>query len=604
MVSFQYLRCLLLCALTVALCHSDLLSPRDNQLEAPTVRIDPVLRKALLKALSNLEKESDEKDATTERELFPSSSSTTTTTTESDELLEESTTADRLQGPKVHYTAFTFDGNSSSSDNGGPDDNTIYKTIIVPKTTLSPPKQSPIVVFGDPDPLKEEDIQIETVQLARSVSTSIKANDPTSETKVSDKILALSKSALTSTNAPSAAVSTNPSTSAASTTTTSTTTTTTTEAPVTNADGENIEKVNDVQIHQAPLVAAFTVQQDAQGLAKSVSPIFKQIIDPLPAPLQNQQFRQQQQQPQQQQQQGPPSNNFGLNPYQFALEAQQRELEQRIQYLQAQQRHQEQLYRQQQQQIFFEQRFRAEEEQRLRQRFEQEQQQRFRQSFQQQQQPLPLVRPQQSAGNRPPGQVQIVPSVSLQNNNFHNGLPLDQQLPIRDAGTFKISQEQQLPLVLASAVNFKPKEQSNIIGPGPLQLQSQLQLPHRSFIPFNSQSVSIVPSVSAQLKNNNIEQGLFPPFDNNQHQQLTRVFRHESQPGSSFEQQKSQSIFIPPHANAHNLQQLLFQSGVAGRSNEDLNIITRVLALNHGINAPLSGNFINQNNGGQQRNFL
>lgn len=556
--------------------------PLGNELEAPTVRIDPVLRSALLKALSNLEKESDELGGTTTENFF-------TSTTASEELLEESTSSDRLQAPPaVHFTAFTFDRNSSESD---PDDNTIYKTVIVPKTTLSPPRQAPAVVFSDPDPVKLQDIHIETVQVARSVATSIQANDIKEGSKVSDKVLALSKSALTSTSAPA--------TTTTSSTTTSSTgaptpTTTTTEAPVTNADGENIEKANDVQIHQAPLVAAFTVQQDAQGLPKSVMPIFKQLIDPAP------------QQPLRIPNQGP--INFGINPYHFALEAQERELVQRIQYLQNQQRQQEQLYRQQQEQVFFEQRFRAEEEQRLRQRFEQEQRFRLQGPFAQQQQqlPLPLVQlPQRTppvVRSGPGAPVQVIPSVSLSNNNNQkqnqiNGLPSQQQLPVKDAGTFKISSEQQLPF-LQNAGNFHSRDQIQA-GPqilGPLQLRPQLQLPQRPFVPFNTQ-VNIVPSLSAQLKNNNIEQGLLPPFEVNQ-QSLTRVFRHENNP--SFEQQKSQQIYVPPQASAQNLQQLLFQSGVAGRSNEDLNIITRVLALNHGINT----NFINHNGGPHRQNFV
>lgn len=531
----------------VALTRADLPSPRgNNQLEAPTVRIDPVLRKALLKALNNLEKESDElegKDGTTE-ELFM-------TTTDSEELLEESTTSDRSNLPNVQYTAFTFDRNSSESDQ----DNTIYKTIIVPKTTLSPPKENKEVVFSEPDPVKEEDIQVESVQLARSVSSNIQANDIIGN-KISDKVLALSKSALTSTAAP---VTTTPITiQTSSPTTTSTPKLTTTEAPVTNSDGENIERANDVQIHQAPLVAAFTVQQDAQGLPKSVMPIFKQLIDPQPK--------------------APQHLNFALNPYQFALEAKQRELEQRIHYLQAQQRQQEQIYRQQ---FFYEQRLRADEELRQRERFAQEQR------FRQQQLHQPAFRLTQPS-RQVPGPVQIFSSVPISPNN---GLPVDQQLPIKNAGQFRITNDQQLPF--QAAANFLGKDQQIKVQQGPLQLQEQLQLPQRPFTQFNTQ-VSIVPSISAQLKNNNIEPGHLPPFQGNP---LTRVFRQENRPSVSFEQHRSQQIYDPQ--NAQNLQQLLF--GVGGRSNEDLNIITRVLALNHGIQAPLSGNFIGQNGNGVQQ---
>lgn len=530
--------------MVVALARADLHSPRgNNQLEAPTVRIDPVLRKALLKALNNLENESDEsegKDGTTEDLIM--------TTTDSEELLEESTTSDRLNLPNVQYTAFTFDRNSSESEQ----DNTIYKTIIVPKTTLSPPKETKEVVFSEPDPVNEEDIQVESVQLARSVSSNIQANDIIGN-KISDKVLALSKSALTSTKAPETTTPLTTSTQPSAPTSTPKPSTTT-EAPVTNSDGENIERANDVQIHQAPLVAAFTVQQDAQGLPKSVMPIFKQLIDPQPK--------------------APQQLNFALNPYQFALEAKQRELEQRIAYLQAQQRQQEQIYRQQ---FFYEQRLRADEELRQRERFAQEQ--RFRQQQQQHQQVFP--------SRQSPAPVQIFSSVPLSPNN---GLPVDQQLPVKNAGQFRITGDQQLPF--QAAANFLGKEQQQIkVQQGPLQLQEQLQLPQRPFTQFNTQ-VSIVPSISAQLKNNNIEPGHLPPFQGNP---LTRVFRQEHRPSVSFGQH--QQIYDPQ--NAQNLQQLLF--GVGGRSNEDLNIITRVLALNHGIQAPLTGNFIGQNGNGVQQ---
>lgn len=55
----------------------------------------------------------------------------------------------------------------------------------------------------------------------------------------------------------------------------STTTTTTTAAPPSSTE-ENEAKVEDVQFFSAPLVAAFTVHQDERGLPRSVVPIFKQ----------------------------------------------------------------------------------------------------------------------------------------------------------------------------------------------------------------------------------------------------------------------------------------------------------------------------------------
>uniref|UniRef100_A0A1B0CK63 Putative transcription factor spt20 n=1 Tax=Lutzomyia longipalpis TaxID=7200 RepID=A0A1B0CK63_LUTLO len=472
------------------------LSAPSNEIDTPTVRIDPVLRKALLKALSNLEREELEDENTT----------TESSTTQSEELLEESTSSDH-KPPLVQYHTYIIDRNSSRPDD---DSDTIFQTIILPKTTLSPPKQSEKkkIIFSVPDPVKDSDIKIETVQLARSVTANVQANEIHDDRQLGKTTP--SKDLLKSTTT----------TSLPSTTTVSSTTT---EAPVTNEYGENIEEVREVQIHQAPLVAAFTVQQDEQGLPKRVVPIFKHA-EPLSATTV---------------QSVPAIQSLSQSPilptpntYQQALENKQRELEQKIQFLQAQQRQQEQLIRQhqlyqeqqhlqRQQQILLEQRLRLEEQRLRQQRYEQEQ----RIFRLQQRPPIPLSRPTNSDN------IQLLSSVSL---TPPNGVLIEQQLPIKEAVNFRNA-----PLIFT-------------------------QPPH-----------------------------LFPSSGDR-----NRVFRHDSETGNfgfnnnnnnnNFRQQQQQLRHIAPAQNANQqLQNLLYQSGISGRSQEeDLNIITRVLALNHGITTP------------------
>lgn len=380
---------------TVALVSQTAALPDKNDVDSksPSVvsRLDPVLRKALLQALSNLERNSSE-DESTDAEA-------TTVTTISDELLEESTTSD--QTAAVQYHSYVVDANNETGTTN--DDTEIIQTIIVkapPRPTVSSSldvdevsEQSDndvIIKFDKLDPVKESDIRVETVQVARSVSPSDKANEingDTDDDNFSEKSTTKQLKKVT-TYKP----------------TTTTTTTTTTEPPTHNEDGENIEHVkeNDVKIYQAPLVTAFTIQQDGNGLPKNVIPLYKQDVVPASMSLPVEQFSfsshtsnqnfqnvqsnrntnsaptfsiQTSHQPQ------PPV--FNANTYSY-LEQKQKQLEQQIVFLQDQQRKQEELFRQQQSyqdqqalqrqaQLLLEQRLRIEEDYRLRQqKYEQE----------------------------------------------------------------------------------------------------------------------------------------------------------------------------------------------------------------------------------------
>lgn len=149
--------------------------------------------------------------------------------------------------------------------------------------------------------------------------------------------------------------------------------------------------------------------------------------------------------------------------------------------------------------------------------------------------------------------VQIVPSVQFQ--SFQ--VPTQQMLPIREPQTFR------------SRSHNEFQQQTNIP-----QLSSVQELPQRSFQQFHTSGPII--------QNSNIDPVIAAPPDT---LPRNRVFRQETDTANFFNSVNNNRITLNPvNNNADNyLQSLLFQSGISGRQNEDLNIITKVLALNHGI---------------------
>lgn len=149
--------------------------------------------------------------------------------------------------------------------------------------------------------------------------------------------------------------------------------------------------------------------------------------------------------------------------------------------------------------------------------------------------------------------VQIVPSVQFQ--SFQ--VPTQQMLPIREPQTFR-----------SRSHNEFQQQQTNIPQLSPVQ-----ELPQRSFQQFHTSGPII--------QNSNIDPVIAAPPDAIQR---NRVFRQESDTANFFNTANNRITLNPINNNADNyLQSLLFQSGISGRQNEDLNIITKVLALNHGI---------------------
>lgn len=163
---------------------------------------------------------------------------------------------------------------------------------------------------------------------------------------------------------------------------------------------------------------------------------------------------------------------------------------------------------------------------------------------------------------------------------------MEQQLPFKEAVNFQSILPRNPDIEQIKSLS-QPLQQFPIIPPSPPQLSKQQLLPLKPFQSFN------VNPAPAPL---NIQ----PPLPIDQQLPLlqrTRVFRHESGTGNFGFNQPANIPFRPSQPiplvqqtggfqhlrNDNQLQNLLVQSGITSRSAEDFNIITKVLALNHGI---------------------
>ncbi|CAG9795070.1 unnamed protein product [Diatraea saccharalis] len=536
---------------------------RSNSIDQkPSVRLDPYIRKALLKALSELE-ESDN--------LSTGTDTTEESSTVDSSIYKTDSIAETLQPPapeeKIQIHSFVVNGQAAFANSTNVTPTIIDNRISILSTTAGNvenhvtatlPTQTP---FSEAFQSKDSSINIQQV---RSIQTTLN----TDTTKSKNQILTTKPTTIK--------------------TTTTTTTTTTTPKPTHNEDGENIEEVDkkDVQVFQAPLVAAFTVHQDAQGLPKKVIPIYqqtnRQTISPtLPSGVLSTQFTRQ----------TSTTQNLNVSPVQRPefieqqlalqkqLEEKQKILEEQLRLLQQQQRQQEELLRKQQ---YLLQQKEAQRQQQL--LFDQEQLKRQQlqannvvnqiQGLQKNLQQIPFLN--QNIPQAQNSQVSIQPSVTLDQNNLVGN---QQQLPNREAVDFLLhlrsQQSEQFPL----QENHLPQGISNFLQPNPI---SNFQGSNFNQLRLNDQF--------------------------GQQKQSHRVFRHESSVGNfGFNNQNYNrfSTFTPINSNRFfpfnrpnqfnpdlELKQLLVQNGLNGRSHEDLNIVTKVLSLNHGI--PLNGNISNK----------
>lgn len=611
---FQLTVLIALATFTLVAC-SPVAEKTSNKTDTVVSRLNPALRKALLQALNKYDAEATETEETDES----NSSSTEQYETSLPEIVKTEDDNNKPiamlndQVASVQYHSVVVD---SSNVTAGENDNEIIRTIVVKagdklsNNNINVDDESVNENRFDAklDPTKDSNFaNTDSLQVARSVGTKIRSNDIEGQSEKSKSPVVKF------------------------TTSTTTTTTTTTEAPTHNDDGENIEKVSndDVTIFQAPLVTAFTIQQDINGQAKGVFPhinekrtntqitfipsqslpTFDSSIPTVPAPTM----------------QPPviPAQQFQFNLQQQSFndinfQQRQQELQQQVLYLQQQQRQQEAIFREQQlilqrqaaqrqEQLLFEQRVRIEEDFKTKQlQYEQElrnyrQQQNDARSnsnnnnnnqfksqqvtVQQQQfiQAPPLVQQQHQFAPQHQVFVQQLPSLSQQSQFFQSSQP-QQQIPksrpqatsiqiipsVSFAASFPISTQQLLPSKdftdfrrTTQGIQFQSKPQSQFSQPQNFfQLNTNQELPQRAFQQFSSQNFNTAGSIPAETQSRN------------------RVFRQETGVGNfgfnnaPNENQQQSNQF---------LQSLLENSGFAGRQTEDLNIITKVLALNHGI---------------------
>ncbi|CAK1546151.1 unnamed protein product [Leptosia nina] len=384
----------------------------------PSVRLDPYIRKALLKALSDLEESGKATDSDNTDPTSPTSDETLTTS--------ENSFGARKTKENIQIHSFVVNGQEAFKNSSNTSPTLLDNKISILSTTVGNVENYITATLPTQTPYKEIFQAKESginVQQIRSIPSTSKSNFASSQINR----ISTSKPRLIST-----------------TSSTTTTTTTTTPKPTHDKDGLNIEEVDkrDVQVYQAPLVAAFTVHQDAHGIPKKVIPIYQQsnqeVSKTLPVNI-----------PSHDQaningaQKLPQSDYLAQQlALQKQLEEKQRFLEEQLRLLQLQQRQQEELLRKQQ--------FLLQQKEAQRQQlFLLEQEQLKRQFAEQQNNQQKNVQQIQlnNVGIRPPTpQISIQPSVALEQSNTL----ANQALPNKEAIDFLIhlrnQQSEQFPL--------------------------------------------------------------------------------------------------------------------------------------------------------------
>lgn len=582
----------------------------ELSLDTPPVKLDPKLRKALLKALTELENEEKIKDLQSSQE----------------EQLTETTTS-----PSV--TEF------DSFDTSPPDETTTDAKQIVIIQKSSGIEQKPIIHYILPktnalDPINETILTSASSSFASQDSKELRSinnpnknsiNDEPSKKKLEKEVVAE----------------------------------TTTLKPTTSTE-ESEAKVEDVQFFSAPLVAAFTVHQDERGVPKSVVPIYKSNNNQVPTTQQQQQQYQQQQRELQAQQQQQKLKQEELQ-RQSTLQEKQKLLEQQLLKLQEQTKQQETLLLKQQQ-LFQEQQFKLQlqNNQQLRSN-ELQHIQLGNKELQNNNKPfVPLINTAQNSNNlaQPPNHLSnfnniqqttvrsenqfnsntnliqkaisrpVNPiSFNVEHPNLINNNPTSFSNQILPHHNFK-SQQQTRQQQHGSVVSFQPSVSftpSQPLDQQRLQIQQQSliapinqQLPIKNPVDFHRNPYYTPPTLHQLLT-------LTPPGQNNQNQNLrqgNRIFRQEVGTGNFFgnnfnnnnnqvfvQQQQVQQLqqnrpqsnrffrsnvpdsfntnpfgLQPPVINQQ-LNNLLYQSGISrGRPNDDLNIVSKILSYNVGGN--------------------
>ncbi|KAK0168339.1 hypothetical protein PV327_002156 [Microctonus hyperodae] len=622
---------------------------QESDPDVPPLKIDKNLRRALLKALENLETESvensDDDQPSTEKVVEELTSSSSSLLSE----IEQSTIQDidRFKGASI-----TFDQFNNDSDEVPGEDKLQNTTFVESDKYMMADSNAPTIseisnmsekvvfqkydaLLGDKKPIEKFS---ETLQSDRIESRSVMSNKsgvtvntidnnlkPTSHERESLAISSSNGIVSASANSLSSPTPTVPS----PTVRTVTKNITAPFSPTVSSPTTVKPAKSEVNIFKAPLVAAFTVQQDESGVAKSVVPIYK------------------------------PNGNGQALTIQEQLEFKQQLLEKQLAELQAQQIQQteflirqQQLYQEQQRQKQRQQYF-LQEQTRLKQLEDQRNIQKQQQHQQHLTQQLPLQQPLGAFTQNnlqtlqlplKSSNLQFQPSVEFQVPNTDVPAPFQpsthdqfrfqhqrqhlinqqkfqqqqQQQELQQQQQHRIQQQQKLQqqqqqqkLQQQQILQRQQQQQLQLQRLQLLQKEQRLQQSFPTFpIEFQPSVVSSPPrfhrqeafgtignagiNSNSQLGNNqltlDVPRGPIQSFTSlNQFQQFSPI---RSQPQR-------------PPTPANQIQQLLFQSGVArdlgnnignGNNQEDLNIVSKVLALNVGA-LPITQNLKYTNNG-------
>ncbi|XP_017886299.1 nuclear transcription factor Y subunit beta-like [Ceratina calcarata] len=611
-------------SITLTRCQEPEISDKGLDVSPPPIKLDKNLRRALLKALTDLETESAEQHRD-----------------ESDTIVQRDTSAFEGVAKKnlnddlgVQKTTFSFKSFPSEDDvpsedklqNSSFDQAVHYVTLKTPAMNIEKATQEdarsfhvhnviqPVkntASFGDKTESKSEQKEKTSSATLKTFSVSkVESVTLRPMTEISESLTGSATNGFATANVLIMQNRTKIATANALVSPKPTASTVTASARINatiSSSSDARDKTEEVKIFQAPLVAAFTVQQDEQGVPKSVVPIFKSPNDEQALTLQEQlDFKQK------------------LLEKQLA-DLQQQQIQQTQFLVRQQQLYEQQLRQKQQQQYYFqeqarikqleeqtrlkrleEQRIKQLEEQRL--KFEEQKQNHFQSQrvvpqkqffFDQNNNFLTLQPPSES-------NVHLQPSVSLEVPNvaapqaFQQGF---QQESARLQSFRPQSQHpQQHPQQQVQSLSHLQQSQQRLQPFQQLQhLQQPQQLQHlQSLQPqqqrlqqsFGSFSTEFQPPLGSSRFNRqeafnavgnfgfNADNRIRNNFDFNAPQRTPANFYN---PFTQYRQAK-------PPTPARQIQHLLYQSGIAGELNnvpgignqEDLNIVSKVLALNVG----------------------
>ncbi|XP_026300099.1 TOX high mobility group box family member 3-like isoform X2 [Apis mellifera] len=546
------------------------ISSTNLDVTQPPIKLDKNLRRALLKALTDLEAESaeqykDESETISQRD------------TSAFEGIAKKNLNDNLGVQKTTFSFKSFPGDDDvpSEDklqNSSFVEGIRYVTLNTPSMNIEKATQEDARSFHVQNvilPEKKSNFRSESKEQREKTPATMNifpVNKMESLTqKPADVSESLTRSA--SNSIANALVSPKP-------TVVTPTVSTKNNVTITELD-DSKDKTEEVKIFQAPLVAAFTVQQDEQGVPKSVVPIFRSPNDGQALTLQEQlEFKQQ------------------LLEKQLA-ELQQQQFQQTQFLVRQQQLYEQQLRQKQQQQYYLQEQVRIkqlEEQTKLKQLEEQRLKQLEEQRLNRFQ--LPPVPQKQFFFDQSNNFLTFQPPVE---SNVHLQPSLTLEVPnVAAPPTFQpIFQQDSLRLQ-----PFRQQQQSQYLHQQqqiqPQQLQQSQQQHQRLQQSFGSFSTDFQPSVSTRF---------------NRQEAFNLVGNFGFNGDNKIPANRGNFGFVPPHrtpANFYNpyaqfkqskpptparqIQHLLYQSGIAGDPNnvqgignpEDLNIVSKVLALNVG----------------------